>query len=152
MTMTSDEIKDVQNQMVFSKLAETVEAADYRGSKIIIINGMPLQLSVFNLFFLGIVRCESRSVYESSIPAIRELWEEVNFKYEPVVKKKPIKLGIFGNWSPSPEYLEKLPDNRLIDTVLETINNISKVMDPSDPSVMYTNYKAIAERVYELVY
>jgi hypothetical protein len=150
---TISEVNELQNQIVLSKLAETVESADYRGKKVVILQGLPLPLKAFNMFFLGILRGETRTVYEGEVPSIREFWEEIEFKFTPIEKKKPVKLGwLSNNWSPSPEYLEKLPDARLIDTVLETINNAAKSMGNPDPSAKYIDYKALGERIYELVY
>ena len=156
MTTISEQVIDLHNQIILSKLAESIERAEFNGERIVILHGLPIPFNTFNLYLLGLLRCDGRQTYDATIKVLRQFWEDIEFKFQPIEKKKRTKLGLSTNWQPSPEYLEKLPDARLVDTVLETITNVAKTMSGVDPTSTFINtsldYKPFAERIYELMY
>lgn len=156
MTTISEQVTDIQNQIILSKLAESIVPAEFNGEKIVILHGLPIPFNTFNLYLLGLLRCESRLTYDGTIKILRQFWTDIDYNFQPIEKKKNTKLGFSTNWQPSPEYLEKLPDARLVDTVLETITNVARTMGEVDATSTFINtsldFKPFAEHIYELMY
>lgn len=165
--MTSDQIREVQNAMVMSKLAESVECVhlvDADVKQIVIINGMPFDFRSFVLFSTGLMRSEGKSIYDkSTLDSIRALWEALEYKFEPRQEKWQKKARLAG-WTPSPEYLEKLPDNKMIDTIMMIIREMAKRVageeeDEEDPlgniwntwsmGAQAVDYKPLMQAVYD---
>jgi hypothetical protein len=139
--------------MVMSKLAESIECVqipDATPSQLVIVSGMPFSFRAFVLFSTGLLRSEGKSIYDkSTLDDIRALWEALEYKYEPREQNWAKKATASG-WRPSPEYLEKLPDNKMIDTILLVIRGMAKKIagdeeDDKDPigSLFNYNYRAV---------
>jgi hypothetical protein len=125
-TMTSDYLTDVQNVMVMSKLAESVECVkmgNYGSEEtFVIVKGMPFKYRNFVLVVTTILRGEGRSALsEDILDEITELWRELGYKFE---AKEPQKIA--NRWMPYllPKKKEEVDIIRTIKTVFDEIARI----------------------------
>jgi hypothetical protein len=137
--MTSDTVQQIQNAMVMSKLAESVECVtiDNYGhqDKFVVLKGMPFEFRSYVLFATGIIRSEGGAIYDDRVLRdIRTLWEAVEYKFTiPEPKRKPRAHATYLRaWQPTPEYIEKFDDNMMIRGIRETINELARTYSGQD--------------------
>lgn len=168
-TMTSDHISELQQLMVMSKLAETIECTTLDGygltSRYVVMGGMPFDFRTFVMFTTGLLRSEGHGPFdERALNDLRTLWNTLEYKFVPhEPKQKPIRLGVIYapympaiKWQPSDEYREKQTDNDTIRTIYETIKDMARKYsgqedDDSNYSVWSRHdldYKPLLAEVY----